>query len=159
MWLFAYAALLVLTLIPTLLRYAANSPTGSFGREAFAALPAFAALLTAGWTELGAPRRRPAVAIAASSAMLAFSVWALVAVLRPAYVLPTYAMPASAGPIAEIPGLRLGDAATVTKVRLVDPTLTPGKDALLEVEWLPLRKTERPLIFFARLVRSRVTRC
>ena len=87
--------------------------------------------------------------------MLVFSVWVLTAILRPAYVLPTRALATSGGPIAalsEQAGLRLGDVATLSKVTLLNPTLTPGEDALVEVEWLPLRQTATPLIFFARLV-------
>ncbi len=154
-WLFVYAVLLAITLIVALLRYAGISPTGSFGRESFAALPADAVLLAAGWTEVVAAARRRAVALSVSFLMLVFSLWTLVAILRPAYVLPTRAFATSGGPItppSAQAGLRLGDVATLSKVTLLNPTLAPGEDALVEVEWLPLRRTATPLIFFARLV-------
>ena len=151
-WLFAYAGLLAITLIAALFRYAGISPTGSFGRESFASLPADAVLLAAGWTAVVAPDRRRAIALSVSSLMLLFSIWILVTVLRPAYVLPTRAFATSGGPVAEQAGLRVGDVATLTRVTLLNPTLTPGQDALVEVEWLPLRQTATPLIFFARLV-------
>lgn len=151
-WLFVYAGLLAITLIVALFRYAGISPTGSFGRESFAALPVDAVLLAAGWTGVVSPARRRTVALFVPSLLLLFSVWTLVAVLRPAYVLPTRAFAVSGGPIAEQAGLRVGDVATLSKVTLLNPTLTPGQDALVEVEWLPLRQTATPLIFFARLV-------
>ncbi len=155
-WLFVYAGLLAITLIAALLRYAGISPTGSFGRESFAALPADAVLLAGGWIELvTAARRRAAALVVALSVpllLLVLSVWTLVAILRPAYVLPTQAFATSGGPVAGQAGLRVGDVATLTRVTLLNPTLVPGEDALIEVEWLPLRQTATPLIFFARLV-------
>ena len=151
-WLFAYAGLLAMTLIIALIRYAGISPTGSFGRESFVALPADAVLLAAGWMGICAAARRPALALTVPSALLVFSVWTLAAILRPAYVLPTQAFATSGGSIAGRAGLRVGDVATLTKVTLLNPTLTPGQDALVEVEWLPLRRTATPLVFFVRLV-------
>ena len=58
-WLFAYAGLLAITLIFALLRYAGISPTGSFGRESFAALPADAVLLAGGWMGVALPPGDP----------------------------------------------------------------------------------------------------
>ena len=151
-WLFAYSGLLVLTFIVATLRYAQNSQTGSFGRFFFAALPATAVILAGGWTQLLAPARRPVIVLTVSSLMLAFSFWALAAILRPAYVLPTQVLASANGPITEQAGLRLSDVATLSKAALLNPTLTPDEDALVQVEWLPLRKTDTPLIFFVRLV-------
>lgn len=152
LWLFVYAGLLAMTLIIALIRYAGISPTGSFGRESFAALPADAVLLAGGWMGVCAAVRRPSLALTVPSALLVFSVWALATILRPAYVLPTRAFATLGGSISEQAGLRVGDVATLTRVKLLKPTLTPGEDALVEVEWLPLRQTATPLIFFARLV-------
>ena len=102
-----------------------------------------------------AAARRPVIALSVSSLMLAFSVWVLTTILRPAYVLPTRALATSGVPITSPSaqaGLRLGDVATLSKVTLLNSTLTPGKDALVEVEWLPLRQTATPMVFFVRLV-------
>jgi hypothetical protein len=142
-------ALLIAVFSAATLRYSQTSRAGDFGRFVFPALPVIAVCLGDGWAHLGASirRARPVLLAGITGAMCAFSIWALVAILRPAYVLPV--APATAG--LSDANLRLDDVALV-HVSLLTQVLEPGGDALVQVDWLPLRTSSDPLILVLRLL-------
>jgi 4-amino-4-deoxy-L-arabinose transferase-like glycosyltransferase len=136
------------------LRYASISFTGAYGRFAFPALPAMAVLIAAGWLALADSLSMPLRPIAAFLLLMfaGFAVYALLVILRPAYTLPVQSWTAERS-VTEEPGIRLGeDIATLWSVAITNPVLKPGEDAVVEVTWLPLRRTAGPLIFYVRLI-------
>jgi hypothetical protein len=142
--LFVAVALLFVGFSVATVRYAQTSRTGSYGRFAFPALPAIAVVVGVGWAELGARIKLPGLiaVIAGAGTLCLVSIWALFGILRPAYVLPTTPLALGSAQGA----IRLDDAA-LAKVSLLTPVLAPGEDALVQVDWVPLRATQVPLIF------------
>ncbi len=154
-WLLVYGVLLSLAFLAAVIRYSQTSFNGDFGRFVFPALPAVAVLLALGWiTALGQLGvSRPATAAGLATVMLAFSLWALLAILRPAYVVPGGAASVAADDRGEVGSERyLGDVAVLRRATVLNPLLTPGGDAEVEVELMPLRRTASPLTLFIWLV-------
>jgi hypothetical protein len=154
-WLLTYSLLLILAFTAAVVRYSQTSFNGDFGRFIFPALPAMAVLLAVGWTaalaQFGVPR--PATAVGLAIVMVAFSLWALLAILRPAYVMPAGVASVAAGDDGEANlGWHLGDVAVLRRAAIREPSLAPGGDAEVEIELWPLRRTESPLTVFIWLV-------
>lgn len=153
-WLLVYALLLIAIFTAAVLRYTQTSFNGNFGRFVFPALPAIAVLLAFGWTAALAQIRLPArgTMLGAAGLLVMLNVWILTAVLQPAYVMPVSAPASVSGDLASAPGLHMGDVAVLRRATLLTPSLTPGGDAAVEVTWLPLRQTAKPLTVFIWLV-------
>lgn len=151
-WLLAFLLLTLGAYVAATVRYSQTSLTGAQGRFLFPALSVIGVLLSLGWMQVA-----NAVTVSAQKltvgfaiAWLGFAIWALWAILLPAYHVPLLML--SESEIAQPSGMRMGDVALVRRVRLLNPPLQPGADAMIEIEWLALQATPRPLSAFVQLL-------
>ena len=144
----------IIAFIVATLRYAQTAPAGDYGRFVFPALRnsrRARSRMVGACEGVGDSRsRRLGRGHHHGRRFLArFSLWALLGFLRPAYNLASLP-PLPAAEVRVQPGMRLGDVAILRAINVSDPILRPGQDATVEVEWLPLRRTQQPLVFIAR---------
>ena len=132
--------------------YVRVSLTGSNGRFAFPALPAFATLLFLGLSAWLPARRHGALAVLAHAGMLMFAVVALVFYLRPAYTPPKMLaeQPAPQYPL----NLRFGDEFELVGYGLDRPAVFPGEDVTITLYWKALASTNKDYTVFVHLLGS-----
>ena len=132
--------------------YVRVSLTGSNGRFAFPALPAFATLLFLGLSAWLPARRHGALAVLAHAGMLMFAVVALVFYLRLAYTPPKMLaeQPAPQYPL----NLRFGDEFELVGYGLDRPAVFPGEDVTITLYWKALAPTNKDYTVFVHLLGS-----
>lgn len=163
--------LVVLATFATLFAYMLISPAGSMGRFFFPALPAFAALIFFGWSEVirlieSLTRRLPGVTqsgyrpgvrnllpLLTSLAMFFFSVWVLVGFLAPAYAAPREVSPEQAphnldvtlsdpeGPLVRLLGYQLET-----------DSVRPGESVDITFVWQTIRPASTDYVVFVHLL-------
>ncbi len=134
------------------LRYMTISLTGGQGRFLYPTLSILAVLVAAGWLHVAARLRWPVRPLSAvwAAAGAGLCAWALLAILRPAYVAPVEAVITDAAALAREDGIRLGDVALLRSVSMPTNRLGPGEDAHVTIEWMALRQTDQPLSMYVQ---------
>ncbi|HDQ71167.1 MAG TPA: phospholipid carrier-dependent glycosyltransferase [Chloroflexi bacterium] len=142
-----------LTFVAVVSYYILIQPAGAMGRFLFPALPAFAMLVTRGFSRLLPQRLTEIASGAITIAMLALAVYALAAVLAPAYARPTPLDPAE---IEAIPNrsaaAQFGETARLLGYRVSPTRAKPGETVDVTVYWQALAPTERDYAIFVHLL-------
>jgi 4-amino-4-deoxy-L-arabinose transferase-like glycosyltransferase len=147
-----FLLLMVLLVFAVVFAYILVSPAGSMGRFFFPGLPALALLITWGWSRL-LPRRWEARGLALpSTGMGLFSIWALVFILRPAFVHPPLTPAAEAGALPHEAQLSLGGLAELRGYEVSPGLLHPGKPLDVTVYWGTLGTTSDEYTVFVHLI-------
>jgi 4-amino-4-deoxy-L-arabinose transferase-like glycosyltransferase len=167
----ALLLLVALAAFATLFAYMLVSPAGSMGRFFFPGLPAFAALVFYGWSELvrlvsSLTRHLPglaqgghpadssaALALIGNLALFTFAVWVLVGFLAPAYAVPGDV------PVAEAPenlGVTLSDPegplVRLLGYRMDADSVRPGESLDITFAWQTIRPASSNYVVFVHLL-------
>jgi 4-amino-4-deoxy-L-arabinose transferase-like glycosyltransferase len=144
--------LIVLLIFVVVFAYILVSPAGSMGRFFFPGLPALALLIAWGWARL-LPRRWEAWALALPSAGVGLlALWALVAILRPAFAPPSVAAAADARGLPNETHLSLGGLAELRGYDVAPSLVRPGEPLDVTVYWETLSATPDEYTVFVHLI-------
>ncbi|MBI3537550.1 MAG: hypothetical protein HY070_08350 [Chloroflexi bacterium] len=108
------------------------------GRLFFPALPALAPLFVFGITQLVPPRWQMNLARASAAALCAFALFALAAILTPAYAFPNWSSARDAEKIPQRIEINYGDAMKLLGAEIVPRRVAPGAAITVTLFWQSL---------------------
>lgn len=132
--------------------YILIQPAGAMGRFLFPALPAFALLLVGGLSRYLPYRLNWAMGLGVMVAMAALGVYALVAVLVPAFARPR---PLTQAELAAIPNpmrVEFGETARLLGYRVEPQAIGPDGTVEVTLYWQPLTRTVQDYAVFVHLL-------
>jgi hypothetical protein len=142
--------------VAVVIYYMVIQPAGAMGRFLFPALPAFGILLACGLSRfLPAPpasRWRCIAATGVSLAMLSLALYALVAVLAPAFAPPHPLGPRQTEGIPNRIDITFGNTARLLGYEVAPREVEPGQAMQITLYWQPLSRTDREYVAFVHVM-------
>jgi hypothetical protein len=126
-WVLGFLVLVLGLFVAATFRYSQTSLTGAQGRFLFPSLSAIGLLLAMGWLQIGAWLGVTSLKLGAAFAVawFGFALWALLTILRPAYVAPITIV--ALDDLSRSSGVRIEEVALVRRVAVLDPPLSRAK--------------------------------
>lgn len=144
------ASVLVFTAV--VLYYVAIQPAGPMGRFLFPCLPALAVLLVAGLGGFLPPRASWIAGSVVAVGMAALAIYALVAVLAPAFLPPRHLTESEIRDVPNPVGIDYGDVARLLGYRVTPTIVEPGGAVEVTLYWQARTQTEEDYAVFVHLL-------
>lgn len=132
--------------------YILIQPAGPMGRFLFPGLPAFAVLVTLGLTRLVPSQMVHSLGLGVSVGAAALAVYALTAVLAPAYMPPRSLTKSEISSVPNRVDVEFGDVVRLVGYEVTPKAVEPGDTVNVTLYWEPLTRTDQNYVVFVHLL-------
>ncbi len=150
--LLALLGVTVLTFVGVVLYYMLIQPAGAMGRFLFPGLPSLSILIVYGLSRLVPRRRTGQLGVGVSLVAGGVAVYALVAVLGPAFARPRLLPGREIVTVPNRVDAEFGDVVRLLGYSVASDVIEPGGTVEVKLYWQPLARTQRQHAFFVHLL-------